>query len=109
MKKKKIELNQKLFLNKEKIASLSNSDSILGGAVPVVTPTNKVGCYMEQKPSLIGCPTPHPIKSEVLIGACNLSVMVTGCGASGNQVCNSLANKCGNGFSVWGNVCAPKG
>jgi hypothetical protein len=31
MKKKKIELNQKLFLNKEKVASLGNIDQVLGG------------------------------------------------------------------------------
>lgn len=95
MKKKKIELNQKLFLNKEKITALSNSDDVLGGGGF----TGDENCIRP----VDGGDVQQVLLSQGWIGGCAFaaSMVMTACQASGMGVCYGA-------ISQVGNVCASK-
>lgn len=95
MKKKRIELNQKLFLNKERIATLSNSDNVLGGGGF----TGDENCIRP----VGGGSVQQVVVSKDWIGGCAVaaSLAMNACQASGLPVCYGV-------ISQVGGVCASK-
>lgn len=109
MKKKRIELNQKLFLNKEKIVSLDNhqQSELAGGGTGTVCfsgATSPCGVCAETQNA--GC---LPTQVTQPANLCNYaaSVEANACHATYNFGCASVATRC-NGASDAGTICTPR-
>jgi hypothetical protein len=107
MKKKRIELNQKLFLNKERIVSLNNhqQSELAGGGTGTV-------CFSgATTPCGVCAATESGCYGNVLTQPANLcnyaaSVEANACHATYNFGCASVATRC-NGASDAGTICTP--